>query len=99
MLPNYFIPISRIPLTTNGKTDRHKLKELVSSLTRDQLLEHGLQSSLGKKKRQPVTPTEHALCAHWAATLGVDAETIDTDDQFFGIGGDSILAIKLVSTA
>jgi amino acid adenylation domain-containing protein/non-ribosomal peptide synthase protein (TIGR01720 family) len=99
MLPNYFIPISRIPLTTNGKTDRRKLKELVSSLTREQLLEYGLQSSLGDKKRQPATPTEHALRVHWAATLGIGAETIGTEDQFFGIGGDSILAIKLVSTA
>ncbi|KAI1538334.1 EntF Non-ribosomal peptide synthetase modules [Pyrenophora tritici-repentis] len=99
MLPNYFIPISRVPLTTNGKTDRRKLKELVSSLTREQLLEYGLQTSLGDKKQQPSTSAEFALRDLWAQTLGVDAETIGTDDQFFRIGGDSILAIKLVSTA
>ncbi|CAA9964992.1 HC-toxin synthetase [Pyrenophora teres f. maculata] len=99
MLPNYFIPISRVPLTTNGKTDRRKLKELVSSLTREQLLEYGLQNSLGDKKQQPSTPAEFALRELWAQTLGVEAETIATEDQFFRIGGDSILAIKLVSTA
>lgn len=99
MLPNYFIPISRVPLTMNGKTDRRKLKELVSSLTREQLLEYGLQVSLTSNKQQPSTTTEYALRDLWAEALGVDADAIGTEDQFFRIGGDSILAIKLVSTA
>ncbi|KAH5402212.1 hypothetical protein HBI32_167770 [Parastagonospora nodorum] len=99
MLPNYFIPISRVPLTMNGKTDRRKLKELVSTLTREQLFEYGLQTSAGEKKQQPSTQTEHVLRDIWAQILSVDAETIGTEDQFFRIGGDSILAIKLVSAA
>ena len=99
MLPNYFVPISQVPLTMNGKTDRRKLKGMISSLTREQLLEYGLQTSAGQKKQQPSTPTERALRDLWAQILNVGAETIGTEDQFFRIGGDSILAIKLVSAA
>ncbi|MBT2890617.1 non-ribosomal peptide synthetase, partial [Streptomyces sp. McG2] len=45
----------------------------------------------------PSTPAEETLCAIWAETLGV--ERVGTRDNFFSLGGDSILSIQVVSRA
>ncbi|MEU2758477.1 condensation domain-containing protein, partial [Streptomyces albidoflavus] len=45
----------------------------------------------------PGTPTEQTLCAIWAETLGL--ERVGTRDNFFSLGGDSILSIQVVSQA
>ncbi|WP_033954434.1 condensation domain-containing protein, partial [Streptomyces sp. CNQ431] len=45
----------------------------------------------------PGTPTEQTLCAIWAETLGL--ERVGTRDNFFSLGGDSILSIQVVSRA
>ncbi|MFC7468926.1 phosphopantetheine-binding protein [Actinomadura keratinilytica] len=45
----------------------------------------------------PGTPAEQTLCAIWAETLGL--ERVGTQDNFFSLGGDSILSIQVVSQA
>ncbi|WP_067716001.1 amino acid adenylation domain-containing protein [Nocardia yamanashiensis] len=45
--------------------------------------------------RAPGTPAEHALCAVIGSVLGHDA--VSVDDDFFGVGGDSITAITVGS--
>ncbi|NNH73194.1 amino acid adenylation domain-containing protein [Nocardia uniformis] len=45
--------------------------------------------------REPSTPAETAVCAVVAAALGHDA--VSVDDDFFGVGGDSITAISVSS--
>jgi len=44
-----------------------------------------------------VTDTELRLAAMWADVLGVDI--VGRDDDFFDIGGDSMLATKVVLSA
>ncbi|KAH6618329.1 nonribosomal siderophore peptide synthase Sid2 [Chaetomium sp. MPI-SDFR-AT-0129] len=43
------------------------------------------------------TTAESVLKAAWASVLDIPASQIDTDDNFFRLGGDSVLAMKLVS--
>ncbi|HEY6350877.1 MAG TPA: amino acid adenylation domain-containing protein [Candidatus Angelobacter sp.] len=50
-----------------------------------------------KKYRQPRTSKEQALCRILSEILGV--ERIGLDDNFFQLGGDSILSIQLVGRA
>ncbi|KAK4147292.1 uncharacterized protein C8A04DRAFT_24535 [Dichotomopilus funicola] len=43
------------------------------------------------------TTAESILKAAWASVLDIPPSQIDTDDNFFRLGGDSVLAMKLVS--
>ena len=47
--------------------------------------------------RGPRTPAEEILCALFAEVLGVSR--VGIDDNFFALGGDSIMSIQLVSRA
>ncbi|MFP3519350.1 phosphopantetheine-binding protein, partial [Pseudomonas sp. SIMBA_077] len=45
----------------------------------------------------PRTPTETLLCRLWGEALGIPAPGIH--DNFFALGGDSILSMRIVSLA
>ncbi|MEO8429881.1 MAG: amino acid adenylation domain-containing protein [Acidobacteriota bacterium] len=86
MIPAAFIELPRIPLTPNGKIDR-------SSLPLPDL-GHGRD---GKEPGLAQNPVEEALARAWQAVLGVDR--IGVHENFFELGGDSILAIQIISRA
>ncbi|HET9709314.1 MAG TPA: phosphopantetheine-binding protein, partial [Gemmatimonadales bacterium] len=84
MLPAHFIRLEQLPLTSNGKVDRKALPALFSESV--------------QPARQVVGPrsdTEKALAAIWSELLLV--QTIGIDDDFFDLGGQSLVAIKAVS--
>ena len=45
----------------------------------------------------PLTPVERAVAEAWAETFGVDARTVGLDDDFFQVGGSSIVAGQLAA--
>ncbi|PLB47171.1 acetyl-CoA synthetase-like protein, partial [Aspergillus steynii IBT 23096] len=92
MVPNLFVPVVEIPLSTTGKTDRRRLRQQGSSLSSEELLE--LQPSR-LEKRAPQTKLEHRLQHLWAEVLNIDISKIGVDDTFFSLGGDSISAMQL----
>jgi amino acid adenylation domain-containing protein len=86
-LPDYMVPahlcvLEKLPVTPNGKVDRRALPAI--DFTRN-----------AASYTAPGTLTEMRLCALWAEALKVDR--VGIHDNFFTMGGHSLLAIQLVS--
>ena len=97
MVPTVFFALLQFPVTTSGKTDRKRLREIGASFSAQQLAE--LRTRSQGLKRQPTTEAEQAMRYLWAQVLNIEPESIGLDDSFFRLGGDSISAMKLVSAA
>jgi len=87
-LPDHLVPaavvvLPELPLTANRKLDRAALPAPDDGAT--------------VAGAEPQTPTEHLLAGIVARLLGREAVAVDA--SFFELGGDSILAIQLVSHA
>jgi acyl carrier protein len=84
MVPAVFVELEKLPLTTNGKLDRHALPapELASL-------------ELGQGYVAPRTLIEKTVAEIWLQVLGVDQ--VGVYDNFFELGGHSLLATRLVS--
>ncbi len=80
MVPGAYVELSTFPLTVNGKLDKRALPEAELGTTEEQY-------------EEPTTEIEATICAIWAEVLGV--ERVGITDDFFRIGGNSILAIQV----
>ncbi|WHA05801.1 phosphopantetheine-binding protein [Candidatus Megaera polyxenophila] len=89
ILPEYMVPsilvyLDKLPLTINGKIDRKSLPD----------------PEFGSDENSYVAPRnelESRVCGIWSEVLGVPIDKIGIRDDFFKLGGDSILALKLLS--
>ena len=86
MIPTFFVFIDKIPLTLNGKIDRKALP--APDLTIRQV---------GDAYVAPETDIEKELSSIWSEVLRI--EDIGVHDNFFKLGGDSIISIQLVAKA
>ncbi|KJZ69526.1 hypothetical protein HIM_11088 [Hirsutella minnesotensis 3608] len=98
MVPTVFLPLSSMPLTPNGKSDRRQLRAWAASLPRTQLQKYTVSRPLAAKK-EPTSPTETAIQQLWASVLGLHPSDIGLQHGFFDLGGTSIDAMKLASAA
>lgn len=97
MLPSLYIPIARMPLSTSGKLNRSRLRQLVVGLYEEELAQYS--QSTTTQKQPLTTPMEHKLRDLWVEVLKTTPELIGASDNFFGVGGDSISAMQLVAAA
>ena len=84
MVPSQFVFLDSMPLTLNGKIDRKALP----APTRENVPRN-------RKFVAPSTDTERALEAIYSGLLKV--ERVGIHDDFFDLGGHSLMAIKAVS--
>ncbi len=83
MIPAYFLRIDRIPVTAHGKVDRAALPAPVPDGA-------GAYAA-------PTDPAQRALAEAWAEVLGV--ERVGVHDEWFALGGDSLLLLRVRAAA
>lgn len=96
MIPAIFIPILHMPISSSGKADRRVLREQAAQLSRD---ETEAYTATCVVKRPPESTAETIIQAVVAEALRIEISEIGLDDDFFRLGGDSILAIRFVESA
>ncbi|HZM81961.1 MAG TPA: amino acid adenylation domain-containing protein [Candidatus Limnocylindrales bacterium] len=87
MVPTMFIPVPGLPLNAHGKVDLSALPDPATL---------GGESA-GAGFAEPTTPAEKQLAKIWAEQLHL--EQVGIDDDFFFLGGDSIIGIQIVAQA
>ncbi|WP_033442424.1 non-ribosomal peptide synthase/polyketide synthase [Saccharothrix sp. NRRL B-16314] len=83
LVPSLFVPVDALPISSNGKVDRARLPE------------PDFSAVTGGEYVPPSGPVEEALAAVWANVLGVPR--VGVEDNFFSLGGDSILSMQVVA--
>jgi amino acid adenylation domain-containing protein/non-ribosomal peptide synthase protein (TIGR01720 family) len=86
MIPATFVALAEMPLTGSGKVDRARLPE--AGTDRPGLAEAYVEAE-GEQER--------VLAGIWQEVLGV--ERVGANDNFFSLGGDSILSIQIIARA
>ena len=81
LVPAAVVVLGALPRTANGKVDRAALPEPRSA------------PPTGSPAGMPPTAAVLAMAELWREVLGLDA--IGPDDDFFDLGGDSLLAIRI----
>ncbi len=82
MIPKYWVTVSEMPLTANGKVDKKKLEELP------------LENIANERFELPQNQTEQQLVEVWKEVLNL--KEISVTDNFFELGGHSLKATRLV---
>lgn len=84
MVPATFVRLDELPLTTNGKVDRKALTNTPSQVPNQSFV-------------APRTPAEATLAGIWAEVFNLEA--VGVNDNFFDLGGDSILGTLILARA
>lgn len=90
MIPRWILLVDRIPFTDAGKIDRTAVVGLLAE-------EFGQFGGATGPVTAPRTTLERALCHIVAGVLGRDGDIVGVYDDFFSLGGDSVLATRVVA--
>ncbi|KAF4874042.1 Nonribosomal peptide synthase chyA [Colletotrichum siamense] len=106
MLPSYFLPFLNIPLSLSGKVNRKLLREESTNLlsSQDHREKYQLRTRTAREQAadgKQVSLTEHEtqILQIIAQVLHLDAQQVPINGNFFGIGGDSISAMRVAALA
>ena len=85
MIPNSFVVLDSLPRTASGKVDFRALRNTPTS------------DAATASYQAPASAAEHTLVAIWQDALGVSR--IGVNDNFYELGGDSLLSIRILASA
>ncbi|MBB4635062.1 amino acid adenylation domain-containing protein [Longimicrobium terrae] len=86
MVPGAFVSMDALPLNPSGKLDRRALPEPADG-----------RGAMDEAYAAPRTVAEDTLAAVWGGVLGIDK--VGIHDNFFALGGDSILSLRIAALA
>nr|XP_036576964.1 nonribosomal peptide [Colletotrichum truncatum]KAF6783818.1 nonribosomal peptide [Colletotrichum truncatum] len=104
MRPRIFVPLKTLPITTAGKLDRRALHQIASTMGRQNLLSFSLQDdkngSNGIHSTTELKDSQDSESWIEVTVSGIVSELLELDavniqDDFFDLGGNSLLAIRL----
>ncbi|MFE2865284.1 amino acid adenylation domain-containing protein [Embleya sp. NPDC059259] len=84
MIPEHIVLVDELPLTANGKVDRRALAPLWG------------RRPAGPPPEPPRTDLERLIASIWQQSLPAGTRELGRDDDYFALGGDSILATTIV---
>lgn len=84
MIPSSFCILDQLPVTVNGKVDRKAL------------LKHKNIDIAESAYEAPLTQAESFIAATWSEALNIDQQKVSRNDDFFDIGGHSLLLVKVM---
>ena len=82
-IPNFFVHLSKLPLTLNGKINYEALPSLEEA-----------KQKLQRTYTSARTPQEKILADIWSEVLSI--ERVGIDENFFALGGHSLLATQII---
>lgn len=101
LVPSAYVVVDQLPLKNGQEVDHQVLKQLAPMIPRHvlQQLRDGFKKAweAGLGQANNLSVPQDILRSAWARLLAMRPEQIDVDDNFFRLGGDSVLAMKLVS--
>jgi amino acid adenylation domain-containing protein len=92
MLPAKYIFLGSIPLSASGKVNRRALREQGEAVIAN-------ADSDGGGTAEHLSDQEHQLSELWKSSIRLEGCHLGPEDNFFAIGGDSLAAMRLVSSA
>ncbi|MFM9595017.1 non-ribosomal peptide synthetase [Streptomyces scabiei] len=81
LIPSHYVPLATLPLTASGKVARSQLPEPE-------------RTGAATPPRRPMNAAERRVASLWCEVLGTNE--IGPNEDFFGLGGDSLLAVRLL---
>lgn len=96
MIPSFYVPLARIPLTTSGKLHRKEVEKAASCISAEYLSTFTTNEHFQDGK---FTEMHLQLQRLWAQILGIQPSLISLSTNFFEMGGDSYVAIQVVALA
>ncbi|KAF2834041.1 acetyl-CoA synthetase-like protein [Ophiobolus disseminans] len=100
MIPTALIPLRHLPRTISGKVDRKHLKQLSEAATAAEVLYLcSAASDDPEQVTECVSTTEKEIQRLFSKALAIPRDRIGRHSRFINLGGDSILAMKLVAIA
>jgi amino acid adenylation domain-containing protein len=89
MQPNRWFRLPALPLNTSGKVDRQQLREFRQAVVADKEAD----------ATDNIDPLQADIAAIWCSVLGYGQgrDQLGHTDNFFDMGGDSILAVRLTT--
>ncbi|GEK09168.1 non-ribosomal peptide synthetase [Pseudoalteromonas peptidolytica] len=90
MVPEHFVMLARLPLTPHGKVDHRALATLGKT-----------QQTITVTEPSTVTPQANSIVAQLLAIYRqvLNTPSMTAEDDYFALGGDSILSIQIASKA